>query len=206
MKLTLLAFAILMTASFAVAQDQPKSSAPHADEAFLATVQVLAFETHGAFLGAPEVRLFESQDHKNISSSFRAGVADHVPFGVYRIEAYVGGFYPEVRYVAVYRQRVTVAVGLEFGREALTLPNPTSLHGKVIAPLPPAKKSLAKLTGLFSNRSLESSIDPNGEFDFSIPWEGRYLLLILNEDGVLASRSIDIPYRGPPIEIEIGQR
>jgi hypothetical protein len=155
-------------------------------------------------LGTPEVRLFESDDHKNLASAFHSGVADHIPFGVYRIEAYVGGFYPEIRYVSVYLQRMTVVVGLPLGREAMVLPVPPSLHGKVLGTLPSSKRSFVRLTGVFSSQSLESIIGSDGSFDFSIPTDGKYLLLVVSEDGILASRMIESPYTGSPLEIKIG--
>lgn len=207
MKITLLATATLAVLSGCLAgQDEPKSGAAPNDERFMATVHVLAFEARGTFLGNADVRLFESEDHKDLASAFHAGVAEHIPFGVYRVEARMSGFYSEVRYVAVYQRHVTVIVGLPFGRESLTLPIPARLHGKVVGSFPGAKKGFVKLTGLFSNKSLESSIATDGGFDFSIPWDGRYLLLVIDEDGVLASQAIDIPYSGPPLEIRIGTK
>jgi len=201
MKTVSLAFVVLAGA-FICLQAQPALSQ---EESFRATVQVLAFETRGGFLGPPQVRVFESESHKDFSNAFRAGVANQIPFGIYRIEAYVDGFYSEVRYVAVYRKHVTIIVGLPFGREAMVLPVPPSLHGKVIGSLPRGSKSFVKLMAIFSSASMESAIGDDGGFDFSIPWEGRYLLLVVNESGILASRTIEIPYSGPPFEIKMVQ-
>ena len=173
-------------------------------DGYLARVQVVAFEARGMFLGAPTVRLFQSQDEGDRSRQFHEGTADGIPFGVYKLEAHVNGFYPETRYVAVYRPNVTVVVGLPFGREAPALPVPPSVHGRVIGILPRDRKTFAKLTGIYSNRSFESSISADGQFDFSVPWDGRYLLLVVSEDGVLGTRVIDVPYSGSTINIEIG--
>jgi hypothetical protein len=179
---------------------------PQGEEQFVARVEVVAFEAHGTFLGAPAVRVFESEEHKNLSGAFHAGVADRIPFGVYRLEAYMSGFYPEVKYVAIYRPRVTIFVGLAFGREALALPIPSSVHGRVIGSLPRGQKSFVKLTGIYSNRALESNIGPDGQFDFGVPWDGQYLLLVVSEKGILASRTIDVPYTGPALQVRIGGR
>jgi hypothetical protein len=203
MKKTLHALTIAgIVSGWLAAQVEQKSRAKSADQ-FLATVQVLAFDTRGLFLGTPTVRLFESEDHKDLASAFHAGPADRIPFGVYKLEAYMNGFYPEVRYVAIYQPRVTVIVGLPFGREVLTLPVPPMVEGKLLGSLPRDKKYFAKLIGIYSNRTLESNISADGRFDFSVPWDGRYLLLVVSEDGVLATRTIDVPYTGPALEIKI---
>jgi hypothetical protein len=187
-----------------VAQEELKPGANKKGEQFVATVHVLAFESRGAFLGAPDVRLFESEEHKNLAGAFHGGVADHIPFGDYRIEAYLNGFYPETRYVSVFQRSVTVVVGLLLGREARILPVPPTLHGRISGPTPELKKTFVKAIGVYSNQSIESGIGPDGGFDLSIPQEGRYVLLVVNEDGVLASRTINSPYSGPPLEIEVG--
>ena len=169
-------------------------------------VQVIAFEMGGAFLGPPDIRLFESSDQKNLAGKFHAGIADGIPFGTYKVEAYLTGFYPEVRYVQVFQSSVTVVVGLPFGREAMVPPVPPRLQGRVMgsAGLRP-RKAFVKLVGVFSNLSLESSIAVDGTFDFSIPFDGRYLLLLIAEDGILASRTIESPYAGPALEIDPGR-
>jgi hypothetical protein len=199
-------FLIVLSIGCLAAQIEQRSNQVSDAEQFVARVEVCAFDSRGTFLAAPTVRVFESESHKDFSTSFRSGVADHIPFGIYKLEAYMSGFYPEVRYVAIYRPQVTVVVGLAFGREALTLPQPPTIHGKVIGSLPRDKKIFAKLAGIYSDRALESKIGRDGDFDFGVPWDGRYLLLIVSEDAILASRTIDIPYMGRAIEIKIGER
>jgi len=204
MKTTMLVAPIVLVACAFLEGQQPERGADNDGEQYTASVQVIAFENRGAFLGSPDVRVFESEDHKNMASAFHAGVADHIPFGIYRMEVYFSGFYPETRYVAVYRRKVTVVAGLPFGREAMILPVPPMLHGKVVGSLPRGKRAFVKLVGVYSSESLEAEVDPNGEFDFSIPHDGLYLLLVVGEGGVLATRAITSPYAGAPIEIEIG--
>jgi hypothetical protein len=204
MKSTLLVLPILIVACVVLEGQHVERGADNDGEHYTASVQVIAFDTRGAFLGRPDVRLFESEGHKDMASAFHAGGADHIPFGIYRMEAYVSGYYSEARYVVVYRPRVTVVVGLPFGFEGLTLPVPPELHGKVVGSLPRGKKAFVKLVSVYSSQSLEAQIDPNGEFDFSIPQDGQYLLLVVGEGGLLATRAVTSPYTGPPLEIEIG--
>jgi hypothetical protein len=172
---------------------------------FHGTVNVIAFETRGRFLGIPHVRIFESEDHTNFASAFHEGVATSIPFGVYRIEAYVEGFYSEQRYVAIYQEHVTIVMGLPFGREAMVLPVAAGLHGKIVSSLSRDLTSFVRLTGIYSTQSIEASIREDGTFDLSVPWEGRYLLLVINERGIVASQLVNIPYSGPPLELQMGQ-
>lgn len=167
-----------------------------------ATVEVLAFDTRGRFLGPPIVKLFEAFDRTNYAPRFREGVANGIPFGDYRIEAYLPAYSSETRYVRVYQQRVTVIVGLTVGYETPIIP--LSLHGRVVGQLA-SEKTFVKLAGVFSTLSMESPVASDGGFDLiGLSW-GTYLLLVVGEDGVLASRTLAIPYTGAPLEIEIGR-
>jgi hypothetical protein len=167
-------------------------------------VEVVAFGSNGKFLGAPNVTLFESEDRRDIARRFQRGIAENVPFGVYRIRAFLPGFYSCVRYAAVYQRRTTVVLGLEPGYEAS--PGPLRLSGRVVGQRPSAaNRSFVKLTGVFSSLSVESAIGPDGRFELSGMEFGTYLLLVVGEDGVLASRLVRLPGDGPTVQVEIGR-
>jgi hypothetical protein len=207
MKIALVTAAILtLVCGLLLAQVEQAPVAVNGENPYTASVRVLAFEAGGAFLGAPEVRVFESWDHKDLAGAFHAGIAEGVPFGVYKLEAHRLGCVPETRYVSVFRKRVTVIVGLAVSRETNGLPVWPALHGKVTGALPPGKKAFVRLVGVYSSQALESSIDSDGGFDFSVPQYGLYVLLVVNEDGVLASRIVSNPYSGPPLEIQVGPK
>jgi hypothetical protein len=169
-----------------------------------AVVEVLAFDTGGRLLGAPEITFFENQDQKNLASRFHSGIAGGVPFGVYRIKAHVPGFYSEVRYVRIYQPRTIILLGLEPGYEAS--PSPPLLQGRVMNQAgPPLKNAFVKLAGVFSSLSMESSVAPDGSFEFTaVPW-GRYVLLVLNGETVVASRFVSLPRDGPSIVVDAGR-
>src|SRR5438105_1786080 len=67
----------------------------------LATVEVVAFSTHGAPLGPPMVTIFRREGGRNLSSIFHSRVADDIPYGVYRIEAHATGFSSQSQNVRV---------------------------------------------------------------------------------------------------------
>jgi hypothetical protein len=174
-------------------------------QAGFATVTVLAFDTTGRFLGAPDINLFERENEKNLAEKFHEGVAKGMPLGVYRIEAVLPAYYPERRIVRVYQPDVTIVMGLESGfREAS--PVPLTLHGRVTGKVPAvAKHRFVKVSGVFVDVSVEASIGQGGVFDVSgLSW-GLYLLFVVDEDGILAMRTLNIPYTGPPLEIKIGR-
>jgi len=168
-----------------------------------AKVEIVAFDAHGRFLGAPNVTDFESDNHKNLASKFRSGAADDIPFGVYRIEGHLPAYSSEVRYVRIYQPHVTVILGLTIGFE---LPEvPPILHGRIVGPVVSPPKSFVKLIGIYSNVSMESLIDSDGNFSLGGLTEGRFLVLVVGEKGLLASRVISIPYSGPVLEIDIAR-
>jgi hypothetical protein len=168
-----------------------------------ATVEVLAFEaTKGRFLGPPQVRAFESDDQPNLASRFRNGVASDIPHGLYRIEARLPGYFSDVRYVRVYQSKVTIVLGLRFDYELPKLP-PT-LHGRVVGLTAAARaKTFVKLVGVYESLSIESQIDQNGRFILGGLTPGLFLLFVAGENGILASRTLTVPYSGPQLEIEV---
>ena len=132
MKIALAKAAILtLVCGPLLAQLQQGPVAVNGADPYTASVQVLAFEAGGAFLGPPQVRVFESWDHKDLAGAFHGGIAEGVPFGVYKIEAHRPGCVPETRYVSVFRKHVTIIVGLAVSRETNGLPVWPALHGKV---------------------------------------------------------------------------
>lgn len=169
------------------------------DQQPVATVEVLAFDTRGKFLGAPTVATFEAYDRTNFAAKFHAGTAEGIPFGEYRIEAHLPAYSSETRYVRVYERCTTVIVGLTVGYERPTVP--LRVDGHVVGK--PPKGAFVRLVGVFSNLSVESPIRIDGGFALvGLTW-GKYLLLVVGQEGLLATQALTIPYAGPPIEIEI---
>lgn len=168
-----------------------------------AKVEVVAFEASGRFLGRPKVSTFEDVgDKRNLAVRFRDGVATEIPYSVYRIETRLPGYFPDIRYVQVYQPKVTVVVGLRFGQE---LPQvPPRLGGRITGLNTPLEKTYVKLIGVYENVSAESAISSDGSFTLAGLAPGKFLLLVVSESGVLASRELTIPYIGPPLDVRIG--
>jgi hypothetical protein len=200
MKIRLSAALLTLAGGFLIAPSERAQDAL----SFTGSVHVLAYEASGRFLGMPEIRIFETWDHKDLSERFHEGAADSIPFGVYRMEVFRRGCFPETRYVSVFSKQVTVIVGLSVARETNGLPVQPMLHGRVKGLSSFDRRPFVKLVGLYSSQTLEASIATDGQFEFSIPRDGRYLLMVVSEDGLLASREITSPYSGPPLEVEIG--
>jgi hypothetical protein len=167
----------------------------------LARVEVVAFETGGKPLGAPVISTFESYDHKNLASRFHSGVAEGIPYGIYRVEGRLPGYYSDYRYVAVYGSPVAVVLGLAFGYEAPQVP--MTLRGRVVGALA-SKRSFVKLVGVYGSLAMESAIGPGGTFSFDGVSHGSFLILVVGEAGIVASKTLTIPYTGPPLEVEVG--
>lgn len=167
-----------------------------------AVVEVIAFDTNGRYLGAPTASLFEADDHTSLAPRFRNGAARSVPFGIYRIEARLPGYSSEVRYVRVFQPSVSVILGLTFSLELPAIP--PSLQGHVVGLIPP--RTFVRLIGVYSSTSMESTIDSEGNFRLGGLSDGQFLLLVVSQDGILASKAISIPYTGERLQIEIKGR
>jgi hypothetical protein len=158
----------------------------------VARVRVIAFDSTGNLLGPPNVTTFEAEDRRNIAINFHRGVAEGVPFGVYRVEARLPAFYAARRYARVYQPDVTVVLGLESGAYEAS-PIPLSLEGRVIGlPAAAAGNGFVRLIGVFSDITIESGIRSEGTFEMSGMPVGTYILLVVSEKGILGSRVVKV--------------
>ena len=167
------------------------------------TVRVVAYEANGRYLGAPDISAFvDTGNQQDLASRFHGGVATAIPYGVYRVEGKQQWYYPDGRYVRVYQASVTIVLGMRFASE---LPEaPPTLPGRVVGLTGPTDKTFARLMGVYENVSIEAAIDSEGKFALGGLTPGAFILLIVNDHGILASRTLSIPYTGPPLEIVVG--
>jgi len=165
-----------------------------------ATVRAVAYEANGRYIGAPDISLFVDEGgHENLASRFHDGVAVEIPYSLYRIEGRRPGYYSDAKYVRIYQPLVTVVLGLRFSAES----SPLTLSGRVVGYPGPAEKTFAKVIGVYENVSAESPISSDGKFTLGALSPGLFILLVVGEKGVIASRTVTIPYTGPPLEIEV---
>ena len=167
----------------------------------VARVEVLAFEASGRFLGSPNVTIFSSDHGHNLANEFHNGAASGIPYGLYRIEGGLPGYYSDAKFIRVYQPVVTVVVGLRFAEELPMVP--PSLRGRVAGTSGSGGKIFVRLVGLYENVSIESTINNDGEFSLAGLSSGLFLLLVVGEKGILASQSLTVPYTGPPIVIKV---
>jgi len=175
-------------------------------------VEVVAFEeARGVLLFAPEVHRFESEDGRDLSKRFHDGVAEGIPYGFYRMEAWVTDFSPELRYVRVHQPRTTIVLGMPVS-DIESTPFP-AVQGRIVKGAVP-KRSFVKLAGIYNGQQMESAIDADGTFGFDDVRCCRYLLIFLGDGGIFASqdvtisedtlsRSITVSFADPPLQIEM---
>ena len=172
---------------------QMVSTSGNQEQEGTATVEVLGFASNGGFIQtSPSVEVFENYKRKNLAEKFKNGVAEGVPFGVYRMKGYVQGFLSEERTVWVFQRHTTIILGLTVG--GIDFPITHNFRGRVFGkPLPTGKKSFVKLSGIFSGVSAESLIGADGGFEVGNVPDGNYLLLVVSDDSLIAIRQVHIP-------------
>ena len=167
-----------------------------------ATVNVVAYEAGGRYLGAPNIRIFmELDEQKDFAAEFHEGRAIQIPYGEYRVEAQQQGFFPDIKRVAVYQPFVTIVVGLRFASELPQIP--PMLSGHIVGLRGATDRFFVKLVGIYENVSAESAISSDGSFTVGGLTPGLFALMIVGEKEVLITRTVTIPYVGAPLEIEI---
>ena len=66
--------------------------------------------------------------------------------------------------------------------------------------------SFIKAVSLFGDSSQEVMLDRSRQFSFAGLVEGKYILLVLSKGQVVGSRTIEVPYTGPAIKIDVINR
>ena len=167
----------------------------------LAKIRVIAFDTNGRLLGPPVVTVFDSDEGNHLAAEFHAGMAVGVPYGTYRIKAHLTAYASDVRYVRVYQPSVTIIVGLTLSEE---LPEfPPTLRGRIKSQREIPKQTFVRLVGLYSAISIDASVAADGAFELGGLSAGRFLLLVIDNTGVLTSKIVTIPDSGLPLELDL---
>lgn len=197
MKATLLSMILATTlAALCMAQRRESTTAP---QEYKANVEILAYTADGTFLGPPEVFSFiEYSSKRDLTDQFKQGVAKDIPYGTYVLEAGSTGFSGERRVLKVWKTQVTAIVGLELRQEYPAFP--VYSRGRVKGALPPGK-SFVKVSGIFSSLMEEATISGDGSFELSMLPAGKYLLMVVNEHGLVASRKVQMP--GGTLDIDL---
>ena len=76
---------------------------------------MIAYDVTGMRLNNMVIEQFKAGWRKDLAPQFSGGVAEHIPFGFYRLRAYVGGFYPEERSFTVNQPQMTTVLKFRVG-------------------------------------------------------------------------------------------
>jgi hypothetical protein len=164
-----------------------------------ATVEVLAFDETGNTIDGVIVETFEFMrgSSNDLAPLFRNGVAERIPFGVYRMRASVPGFYSTTRNVSVFSSKTTVVVGLAVGDIIFCGPcsegslNGTHAFRGQFADVR-SKNTRARLIGAHYGFSQQTKLDRKGSFEFHKLFTGRYYVVIYDDNFILATEEIQV--------------
>ena len=112
-----------------------------------------------------------------------------VPFGLYEAEVRVPGFEVRREKIGVYQQELMYRLGV-----VLNYPHSTErpeIAGAVS--FPGSRKDLwVRLVSIFGGDVIENAVDHNGAFHLTGAAPGKYILVLLRKETVLATRAIEV--------------
>jgi hypothetical protein len=175
-----------------------------------AKVHIVAVDDSGRDLGEAISVSFEDAEKHDWAKHFRGNVAEHIPYGAYRIKIAKEGFWPGYADIYVYKPEVWGLVALFPGEEAPAFPSPSWVASGTVVNLSPADAPIyVKLVGAYSNFVMEDRVDIKGTSgSFLLTGEnaeGKFVLLTMGRAGILDLREVDLPSR-LPIEIDLALR
>lgn len=175
----LLSTAVLLTQGIGVAQEQDFSS-----------VKVVVSDTFGKPLTGATVTLISLGPAQKFTGTGGRADFDKIPFGQYDLEIRLMGFLTRKERVRVYQPNVVFNTGLELA--ATHVYDRPVLRGSIKPSVEERADLWVRLVAIYSNDITENTVDNSGRFELDGMAVGKYLLLVLEKNKVLAAKPIDV--------------
>ena len=174
----------------------------------LASIHIQLVSNEGIELtGEVEVERFQDDSGgPNFAKNFKNGKASGVPYGVYVLRVRTPGFWSAAREVRVFQSSVIAVVALEIGMGQSEGGLPTTMFdGKINNATSHSVPLHVRLSGIYSNTTMDAQVESDGRFLFSgVPFGVYIFVVTYNADlasdekpRVLASMELRVPLRKP---------
>jgi hypothetical protein len=164
-----------------------------------ATVEVKVFDTFGIPLEGAQVTLTAIGPALSFKETGATADFKRVPFGRYDLEVKLVGFETRRQEVRVYGPSLIFRAGLELGSTSSV--EHAELSGLVRSVDPRNSDLWVRLAGIYSSDLIENAVSEKGQFEFVGIAPGKYVLLLLQKDKILAVRQVEILRRKTLVEV-----
>ena len=191
----------MVVASVLVAVVTGKAIAQGGD---VATVKVVVRDTMGSPVPGAKVTLLSVGPKDKFTATGGEATFDQVPFGLYDMEIRLLGFVTRTEQVRIYQPSVFFNVGLELA--ATHSYERAELSGTVKEDVKGRSDLWVRLVGLYSSDLVENAVDSAGHFELDGMAHGKYLLILIEKDKVLVTKSVDVLGGKQTIELSLESR
>jgi hypothetical protein len=144
--------------------------------------------------GPMQVDEFRSMDNgRDFAQAFDHGIASEIPYGRYHLRVQSEGFWPTDKTVDVKQATVWIIAVMELGMgETEGGRLKSSVSGRIVNITADSSPILVRLSGIFSEFSLDVRVGATGEFEFNAVPLGKYTLTTTRDGEVLDVRIIKL--------------
>jgi hypothetical protein len=169
----------------------------------LARVYVVVTDTFGMPAGKVLAILSAgSNEHYRRYEQSGEGIDfQRVPFGDYDLEISAAGFAKRHERVSIYNSEVRLWFGLAVA--VLEGTGLAQVEGSILSPGRAQDGMWVRLVSLYSSDFIEDRVAPSGVFRLNMVHPGRYVLLLFDKSGLLATRQVDLPAGRSPLTVEL---
>ena len=167
-----------------------------------ANLRIVICDAFGYPLSGTRVTLTSIGPDGSFTSSGEEAKFNGVPYGLYDLEVRMPGFERRKEQIGIYQRDLAFRIGLRLlTTRAFQRPE---LSGSVKARTKASQALWVRLVALYSSDFVENRVDSSGKFEFDGMASGKYLLILFQEDKVLAIKPIDVFDNKQTIEIAPG--
>ena len=179
-----------------VANVQTALSAP-----LWAEVKVIVSDTLGFSIPGARVTLTSVVTAEQFAAEGGEAKFHHIPLDLYNLEVNMPGFVTRKERVDIASAHLVLRVGLELGSIISKTPSELSVS---IKPGVKGRRNLwIRLMPLYSSDLLENAVDSAGHFELYGMASGKYLLVLFENDEVLATKPVDVRSGKQSVELTL---